>query len=138
MIETAINEILRTDTAIQALVGTRIYYVRSPQSADYPNITFQRRSTQRNRHLGGPSGVSRATFQIDCWATTQKVARQLADFVRLRIDDFGGVAGDHLIQRAYVDDDLDNWEQDLAGKDAIIGRVTLVVGVWFCEPLPAH
>lgn len=137
MIEAAINELLTGDSAITALVGDRVYYMRSPQNAVYPNLTYQRRSTQRNRHLGGPSGLARATFQVDCWASTQKAARQLAELVRLRMDNKTGNYGDHLVQRIYLDDDLDNWEWQLAGKDAIIGRVTLIFGIQFSEAQPA-
>lgn len=138
MIEASIKTLLRTDTAIQALVGDRVSYIRSRQSGEYPCITFQRRGTQRDRHLLGPSGLARCRFQIDCWASSQTVARQLAEAVRLRIDNYSGDVGDHNIQRMYVDDDLDDWEWELAGKDAIIGRVTLIVGVWFSEALPAQ
>lgn len=138
MIEYAINELLTSDAAITAMVGDRVFHMRSKQNATYPNITYQRRGTQRNRHLRGPSGIARASFQIDCWASTQKAARQLAEVVRLQIDNYSGNAGEHFVQRVYVDEDLDNWEWEIAGKDAIIGRVTLIVGVWFCESVPTN
>lgn len=137
MIEKSVHALLAADSAIVALVGDRIYHTRSSQSAQYPNITYVRRGTQRNRHLLGPSGLTRCSFQIDTWASTQKVARQLAELVRLQIDNFSGDTTDHHVQRIKVEDDLDAWEWELAGKDAIIGRVTLIVGIWFSEAAPS-
>lgn len=137
MIEASVYNILSNDSTITAVVSDRIYHMRSPQNAVYPNITYQRRGTQRNRHLRGPSGLTRGSFQVDCWAKTQGGARTLAEYVRLRLDNKSGDWGDHNIQRVYLDEDLDGWEWEIAGKDAIIGRVTMVFAVWFSEAATA-
>ena len=43
MIEYALVSLLESDTGVKSLVDTRIYPIRSPQNATYPNITYFRR-----------------------------------------------------------------------------------------------
>jgi len=137
MIENGIVDRLKTDTAVKAIVDARIYSLLAPQNAAKPHITYQRVGTDRDRHLQGPSGLVRGTFQLDCWASTMDAARALADAVRLRLDNFFGTLNNHEVQRIKLTNEMDNWEFQSSGGENIIGRVTHIYDVWYAEQVPA-
>lgn len=89
-IETGLVAFLRTDPDIAAAVGARVYPLRLPQAPTYPAITYQRISTMRERPISASAWRAQARFQVDCWADSYGVARQLGDAVRARLDGYMG------------------------------------------------
>jgi hypothetical protein len=55
-------------TAVTALVGTRIYDVKTPQAGAFPRIRLQRVSEVEFMHLRGSANVFRARVQVDAIA----------------------------------------------------------------------
>lgn len=138
MIETDLIARIRSDTAIAALIGSRIYPLVAPEGATKPNITYQLLSSERDRHLLGPSGLVHSTYQFDCWANTMDAARPLAEFLRLRLDNYAAITtGTHEIQRIKLVNALDNWEFAVDGSESIYGRVTQIYEIWYAETLPS-
>lgn len=70
--EAALRARLIGDTAVAALVGSRVSWVQRPQAADYPAITLQMIDDPREQHLKGVQTLQKALVQIDVWATTHK------------------------------------------------------------------
>lgn len=136
MIEDGLHEHLRNDPGVYAVVNARIYPLVAPQQAAKPHITYQRVGTDYNRSLSGPTGMDRGTFQVDCWATTQRAARQLADLVRLAIDNNRGTMGNHNVQVCKVTNLIDNWQFVAEGGESIIGRVTMTLDIVYAEQVP--
>lgn len=85
-IETGLVGFLRADPVIAAVVDARVYPLRLPQTPIYPAITYQRISTTRERPIRASAWRAQARFQVDCWADSYGVARQLGDAVRARLD----------------------------------------------------
>jgi hypothetical protein len=81
---------LLADSAISALVGSRMYPITPPQGQVLAHIVYHMISGQGDRHMQGRSGLSRPRIQIDCWADTPDVAISLAGEVKERIDGFKG------------------------------------------------
>ncbi len=120
-----INEPLRAhllgDSSITDKVAQRVVAVGADldliQDAVFPYISFQRISSQRDKHLGGSSGVVNTRMQVNCWALTAAEAEDIGELVRLRLDDFRGTmtgTNDTLtVRRAVLEDDDD--EPDAIG-----------------------
>lgn len=53
--------------AVQAMVGSRVYLVKLPQSPVYPSVRVFRVDVIEGQHLRGPDGNARARVQIDAY-----------------------------------------------------------------------
>lgn len=82
MIEQTVYDLLRQDSAVSAIVGTRVYMIELPEDKGLPAIVFQRISTAPVTSLNGDSGLDLVRLQISCYATTALVAKQLAAAAR--------------------------------------------------------
>jgi hypothetical protein len=129
----AVYTILSSAAGVTAITSTRIYPIQAPQNVTKPYITYQRISTERDYTLGGPDGLVNAILQVDCWAATNDAARSLADAVRLAFDDYRGTSSSVVIQGTFLHNDFDNWEQELAGGEPLLHRVTLEFSAWYEE-----
>lgn len=85
MIEQTLYAVLKNDSAVSALVGTRIYPLVMPQDGLLPAVVYQRVSTVPITSLDGDSGLDAVRMQSSCWATTYLGARILADAVRAAV-----------------------------------------------------
>lgn len=93
--ERALFEKLKSAAGTSVGVGTtldpkRIYAMRAPQNAKEPFIIYQRVSSERWRHLQGPSGMVQAMMQIDFYHATYNGARDLALAMEAALDGFRG------------------------------------------------
>jgi hypothetical protein len=119
---------LRTNDAVSALVGTRIYPIQLPPGRTLPAITYTRVSTVRGHCLGGPSGRLRPRIQIDCWADTYSGARTLADKVRLCLDGFlGAIDGESNIGGIKLDGEYDGFETGVGYEDLEPGTPRVIL-----------
>jgi len=89
---------LRTVTALTALVGTRIYGLRLPESPTLPAVVFQARGGQANPEI---PDLAAPSYQFTCWGGTQREARQV---YRALYDGLQGLSnqavGDNMIVSA--------------------------------------
>jgi len=70
-IEQTVEAHLKSNAAIAALVGPRIYPVQLPQKPTLPAITYIRVSRKPTQHRGSPRAKHhRCRFQFDVWANT--------------------------------------------------------------------
>lgn len=101
-VEEAIVAHLRNDTAVAALVGTRIYETGLlAQASELPAVTFQLVSAaEENVRHDGPSGLDRSVWQFTCYATRGSDSISVAVAVRNALIGFnGGLAGRVLATR---------------------------------------
>lgn len=85
---------LTGDAGVSALAGTRVHWVRVPQTAALPYLRLQTVSDVRPQHLEGYDGARVTRVQCDCFATSYGGARALAEAVIAALatpGDFGGV-----------------------------------------------
>ncbi len=82
---------LLADNDISSAVGDeRVFPLKMPQGETGASIVYTRISGQGDYHMGGPSGLARPRFQIDCWAPTIDAAVVLGNLVKARIDGYRG------------------------------------------------
>ena len=119
---------LAADATLAALVGNRIYPLVRPQNAALPAITYQRISAPRTASHSGDSGLTNPRYQFNCWASTYREARQIAErLVTVFHGQRGMMPG---IQAGFVDNDLDDYTSDVREYRAIVD-----VLLWYQEHL---
>ena len=92
-IETGLRTHLLADGPVAALVVTRIYPLKLPQSSTYPALTYEIISDIPYRGLAGDRNRERIRARIHCWAETYTGAIDLAGKVRTAVADFSGLMG---------------------------------------------
>jgi hypothetical protein len=86
MIESKVIALLLANTAIAAIVGTRVYPVDLPQGAALPAISVLRISGSQLYAGDGPVGLDNARIQVECWAGTYTTSKALPSLVRVAAD----------------------------------------------------
>ncbi len=90
-------------------ITTAVYVTAMPQHATLPNITIIKTNLDPNNHLGGAGDLRFADFDIECRATTEKGAIDLAKVVSDAFEDFTGTMGDHnCVASLYLDSEDDH------------------------------
>lgn len=121
-LEEKIYSVLSGDAAVSAIVGSRIYPERAPQTPQLPLVTYSRVSTSFVHTMVSDASTRRARVQITCWAPSYAAMRDLSDKVILALRDYSGGP----IVRAF----LENEGPDLFDADLqAYGRV-LEFGIW--------
>lgn len=95
----AIRALLAADSAVVALVSTRIYPMQMPLDATLPAITIHEIDGPENSITG--HGYPR--YQISCWSTTFSQAQTMKDAVKAALNRYKGVAsGNHIKQITFL------------------------------------
>jgi len=86
----AFRQILIDATNVFAIVGDNIFKDTASQCEDVPFVVFHLVANRPYRGLGGRSGMTVKTYQLNCYAPTETLAADLEDECRLALDDFKG------------------------------------------------
>ena len=124
MVEKAIFDILRSDPAIVAIVGDRIY-LDFTRSSTMPYIVYGRAGTERITHLGGTAGLVMARIEVTCIGTAYAVLVTLATEIREALAAYQGTRKGVRIQNATIEDEWSTAEQAVAGGDFEVYRRTM-------------
>jgi hypothetical protein len=91
-IEEALYSYLSTYAGLVALIGTRIYQVRLPQTPTLPAVTYMRVSAPRLQAFDGTAKTT-ARFQLSAWATSYAGAKAVAAQLVAALDSYSGTMG---------------------------------------------
>lgn len=121
---------------VRALIGKRFTPHKSPRPARLPRVTYTRTAEETIRSHGGPSGLFKASYRLDCWAKSHLAADDLANKARVRLDVTKAVLregawGGVTVQACFVEDASDDWETPIHADDVGLERVSLDVTVWY-------
>lgn len=126
-IETSLRTALINDTDVAALVANsdspatyRIYPLRIAQGATLPAITYQRISGPREYMLSGPTGRVRPRFQVDCWAGSYSIVKDLASKVRSALNGLNGSMGDDTVHGIELESERDGYEEETEYRRVIL------------------
>jgi len=113
VIEKALYAWLSGETDVTDLVGTRIFANKIAHGTAMPAVTYQLISGQFTRGLGGRCGSGTARMQINCWAETYLVAKDLELAIvgtkdDPKLDDFSGTLAGFPIQNVRINDVMDH------------------------------
>jgi hypothetical protein len=115
VMEGALIDLVKTDTAIDAVVAGRVYPARRPQGSAYPAIVVTRISGSPGYADDGEIGLQHARVQVDSMAMTYTAAKDLAQLVRTRLSAFDGVNAGIDFSYIMLDEERDLPE---SGADA--------------------
>jgi hypothetical protein len=115
-IEAAIRDLLINTTGVSSLVGStsaaRIYYLRLPEGAVLPAITYQRISRIGVPEYDGPSDLAGRRVQVDSWSTLGSQAATLAGEVRKAFDGFAGTRENTRVLGVFLLDEATGYETE--------------------------
>ncbi|HMO74088.1 MAG TPA: DUF3168 domain-containing protein [Sphingopyxis sp.] len=90
---TALRARLLADTAVAAVVATRIYWAVVPQGAALPYVRLHIISDPRPEHLKGYQSARRTRVQASCFAPSFGAAKQLGTKIVQAVDAPWSVTG---------------------------------------------
>lgn len=110
MMEEALIEVLTDHAGLQAMVGTRINWVRRPDFRHLPAVTLTVVSGERQETMGGRPDLIRSRVMADCWGRTYTEAKAVARAVTHALP--AGVAdtGHARLQGIFIDSERDSFE----------------------------
>ena len=99
--ESALRTFVIAGSDVTALIGSRMYPLKMPQSPTMPLLVYQRISGPREHDADGAAGIANPRIQIDAWAATYTGAKDLATKVRKRIDGYSGDVGSPAVDVVF-------------------------------------
>ena len=86
---------LQNTAGVAALVSTRVYPNKLPETVTFPAITYQRIDSPRvlTHDTSGATGTARPRFQFDAWGTTYASAKAVTDAIRAALNGYVGAMG---------------------------------------------
>ena len=119
MLEDKMRTFLKSEAAVTAIYGDRIYPRRLPQRVTLPALTYQRIDTPRTPVHGEKSIFPRPRMQLTTWSKMSKAAWQGADVVRGLLDGFSGLMGSLTVTRCVIVNEMET-------DDPETGLVTVI------------
>lgn len=131
-----VRSLIVASSDVTDLVSERVFPGIVPQRTQFPCVVYTQISSERVSVMGEDTGTVMATWQIDHYATTYAVARQLASAVRKALQRQRGTFPDdedppivpRLIQGIFVQADTDLFEDETQ-----LHRVSTDYIVWYQE-----
>lgn len=140
-IESALRAHLIANAGVTAIVGSRVYMKRAPNSATYPYIVMNKISKRPSRHSTAACGLCDHSFQLDCWGETDKATKDLADEIRDGLDHYRGTLGSgsetiyaHVVR--YIND-YDDFDEPSDGSEVGEYRTIVELRIWHLETVPS-
>lgn len=104
----AIVAMLVADTAVSALVSSRIYPVRMPLNVAYPAISIHEISGNED-HV---TGHRHNRYQVSCWSTSFSQVQSLKEAVIDCLQRYKGVASGNKIKQISFEGSMDLYEEE--------------------------
>ena len=121
-VEADIKTVLDAYGSLDSLVSSRNYISGLPQNPTYPNTVSYRVSTEPHNTLGTRNSRTNARFQIECRASTAKLADEVA------IQVIAAMEAATTFIALYLDKSILPYEPAIQNY-----RVNLEFSVWFTE-----
>lgn len=120
-VEDSLRKILIDNVSISAIVGTRVYPMRTPEKPTFPVITYERMSTDYDTTLTTAQGFASIYFEINvfCNKLTSSGAsgfEQARSLARLIADALCGFTGTILsvdLQGIFLENEDHGYEADI-------------------------
>lgn len=110
--EEALRARLVAVAGVTALVSSRVYPVKLPQSATLPAVTYQRISTVREGAMGADSDIVRVRVQVTSWADSYSGVKSLSEAVRAALQRYSGTSAAVDVRDCFLDSELDLYGED--------------------------
>ncbi len=109
--------LLRGESTISALVGTRVYPYHAPQTATLPYIVVTQLNSEEFKDMTSTGSLRAVDFDVDCKADRATESRTLGKIVREFLDDYSGAAGSETISAVLMNNESTEYEPPTDGSD---------------------
>lgn len=110
-IRDAIYSILSADVTVAALVGTKIYPMRTPQQIEAPFMIYET-TTNPTKIKNSASPLDEIELNIVIFSTTSDNGAAIDKAVRSALDRYSGTAASQTIQEIYFQDSRDLYRDE--------------------------
>lgn len=125
-VEDAVFSKLSSTSAITSVVGARIYRLKMPDNPQLPCITFETSAGTEIEDSEGYAGLAAPIITFHFWATTPKVAQELAVAARDALVGEEWSYGDRHVRNVL------EWSTvDLFDPETEIFHVSASVRIWY-------
>lgn len=121
-------EHLRLVSQVSSLIDARIYPTRAPQGVLRPFLVWMRQGVERQQLYCGVDRTVLGEYIFSCYGTTQQEANDVADAVRVAMQDFAGMMGEVLVKNAHMRDSF-----PIGDEDPNIFTVRQLWRIWLVE-----
>ncbi len=111
LLEEGLSAFIKQQATIVNIIGSKIYAVLAPDDAVLPYIIYSRISGSREHIMSAISGLAMPVMQLSCYAATYAESKQLAESVRLSLDNHSGDMGGVNVQAVLFDNEVDDVEE---------------------------
>jgi len=118
---------------IDAATTAGVHPILAPQNTAFPVVVYRRTGTRRERDMIVNVGRPVATFSVSMVAETYTEVKDIADSVRLSVDNFTGTHPGVTIVNTSLVSESDNMERPNEGQAKPLYRVDQVYEVRFHE-----
>lgn len=126
----SLREFLLADSAIAAVVGTRVYPVMLPQKPVLPAVRYTTISSSRVVSSQRDLALAAPRIQVDVFASTFAAADNLAQLILRRLSAARGRFGSAPVQGAFFESERTGYE-----PESELYFVSRDYFVWFEDPL---
>jgi hypothetical protein len=106
-IESDLRAYVLANSAVAAIVGTKMYGIFAPDNVEVPFITYRRLPSgagQQQVHAGATT-PTKSIFRLVCWASTYENAIALADKVRACLNGQKGTWTNSTVRHCWMQGD---------------------------------
>lgn len=139
-LEAAFYAYVTAQSSVTDIVGDRVYQDVMPQTETYPAIVYSLISENRSESgysLTGANGQVESRLQVTCYSNTRpKVARQLYDALRMRLNGFKGLWGGTEIQSCFIDSAESTVDQQPGNAQARVYGYSVDLLITHVESVP--
>lgn len=135
----ALRTHLLADTAVAAIVGTRIYHGIASDEVALPYITFAMRGKNSLSHAQGGAALAHTLYEVNSWSGTAAELETLRDAVRESLANFRGVVSGVDIRALFLESDVDFHEtRESRGRAVPVYSAAQTYRVSHVESVPVH
>lgn len=132
--EEALRTYILAMAGINDAVARRVDWSLSPQGRPYPSIVLWNISDIEQMNLAAPSGWTRSRVQIDIWADTHKIAKDISLILAPRgrkagLNGLRATFGGYRFRIFVIDRDAST-DEDQAVSSGVVHRARLDLDVW--------
>jgi hypothetical protein len=103
---------LSSSTGLSALVSTRIYPLKLPQTATYGALTYSKVSGFRNHVHGGSAQVAEPRFQVTAYHTSYSSLKSITEQVRKALDAYSGTLSSTKVFFSFLLNEVDLYDDE--------------------------
>lgn len=130
-LDVALYQYVSTYPALLDAVNGRVFPALAPQQAAMPFVVYLEIAYQSERHMLGASALKWAMYQWDVYAPRHQQARDIGTTLTTAFDGMRGLYSGISIRQAYVRARRTTLEDDQAGGQEMLYRVSLDIEVCY-------